>query len=276
MLLQYDSRVDCLSPEYTSYLVFAWVMAILWPIGCPLSLLLLLKSYKVPEIAARKLRAASIRAFLVYSLAKASEIGIDATEGAPVGDSSASQETGPTEGAPVEDSSPSQDTGRLGRRRSTGHNRRASRSTPEHPFAGMRSYANFEDIAGPLLNLLCKVHGIDVSSPIKTLIKALAKRMDELLGSGEVVVPLVIWDDKAPDPAEQLAVRRLEGLIGAYEVPKYWCARSALLLGLVRCNLARGVHSSAHKCACTCIDLALCHYMTALGSRSSSSSASSS
>ena len=223
MLLQYDSRVDCLSPEYRSYLLFAWVMVILWPIGCPLCLLLLLKSYKVPEIAARKLRAASLRAFVLYSLAKASEVGIDATETAPVGDSSASE-------APLED------TGRLGRRRSTGRSRRASRSAPEGPFAGMRSYVSFEDMAAPLLHLLCKVHGIDVTSPIKTLIMALAKRMEELLHSGKVVVPLVVWDDESPDPAEQRAVRRLEGLIGAYEVEQYWCARCASSLGLVRCS----------------------------------------
>ena len=250
MLLQYDSRVDCLSPEYTSYLPFAWVMAILWPIGCPLSLLLLIKSYNVPELAVRKLRAASIRAFLVYSMAKASDVGIDPAEGAPVGDSSPSQETDPTEGAPVEDSSPSQetgptkvapvedsspsqDTGGSGGRRSTGRSRRASRSAPERPFAGMRSYASFEDMAAPLLHLLCNVHGIDVSSPIKMLIVALVRRMDELLSSGELVVPLVVWDDESPDPAEQLAVRRLEGLIGAYETPQYWCARCASSLGLV-------------------------------------------
>jgi hypothetical protein len=252
MLLQYDSRVDCLSPEYRSYLIFAWVMVILWPIGCPLSLLLLLRSYNVPDLAARKLRAASIRAFLVYSMAKASEVGIDPAEGASVGASSPSQETGPTEGAPaedcspseetrptdfapVEDSSPSPDTGRLGRR-STGHNRRASRSAPERPFAGMRSYASFEDMAAPLLHVLCKVHRIDVSFPIKTLIVALVKRMDGLLSSGELAVPLVVWDDESPDPAEQLAVRRLEGLIGAYEVQQYWCARCASSPCLVCCK----------------------------------------
>jgi hypothetical protein len=259
MLLQYDSRVDCLSPQYRSYLIFAWVMAILWPIGCPLSLLLLLKSYNVPEIAARKLRAASLRAFLVYSLAKASEVGIDAAGAAPEGDSSASEapledtavyslakasEVGidATEAAPVGDSSaseaPLEDTGRWGRRRSIGRSRRASRSATERPFAGMRSYVSFEDMAAPLLHVLCKVHGIDVTSPLKTLVMALAKRMDELLDSGEVVVPHVIWDDESPDPAEQLAVRRLEGLIGAYEVPQYWCARFASSLGLVRCSLA--------------------------------------
>jgi hypothetical protein len=214
-------------------------MAILWPIGCPLSLLLLLKSYSVPEIAARKLRTASTRAFLVYSLAQASEVGIDATEGPPVRDSSASK-------APLED------PGRSRRRRSTGHNRRVSHSAPERLFAGMQSYACLEDMAGPLLNLLCKVHGIDVSSPIKTLTKALAKRMDELLGSGEVVVPLVIWDDKSPDPAEQLAVRRLEGLIGAYEVEMYWYARCcAFLLGVVCCISGYSIALYAHKCACT-------------------------
>ncbi len=236
LFLQYDSRVDCLSPEYTSYLPFAWVMAILWPIGCPLSLLLLLKSYKVPELAARKLRAASIRAFLVYSMAKASDVGIDRAEGGSVGDSSPSLETRPTEGAPVGDSSPSQHTGRLGRSRSTGHSRRASRSAREGPFAGMRSYVSFEDIAAPLLHVLCKVHGIDVTSPLKLLIVALVKRMDELLSSGELAVPLVVWDDESPDPAEQLALRRLEGLIGAYEVPQYWCARCASSSGLVCCK----------------------------------------
>ena len=219
MLLQYDSRVGCLSPEYRSYLGFAWVMAILWPIGCPLSLLLLLKSYNVPELAVRKLRAASIRAFLVYSMAKASDVGTDPAEGAPVGDSS-----------------PSQHTGRLGRSRSTGHSRHASRSAREGPFAGMRSYASFEDMAAPLLHVLCKVHGIDVTSPLKLLIVALVKRMDELLSSGEVVVPLVVWDAESPDPAEQLALRRLEGLIGAYEVPEYWCARCASSPGLVCCK----------------------------------------
>ena len=228
-------------------------MAILWPIGCPLSLLLLLKSYSVPELAVRKLRAASIRAFLVYSMAKASDLGIDPaegasvgdsspsqetgpTEGAPVGDSSPSQETGPTEGAPVGDSSPSQHTGRLGRSRSTGHSRHASRSAREGPFAGMRSYASFEDMAAPLLHVLCKVHGIDVTSPLKLLIVALVKRMDELLSSGELAVPLVVWDAESPDPAEQLALRRLEGLIGAYEVPQYWCARCASPPGLVCCK----------------------------------------
>jgi hypothetical protein len=270
MLLQYDSRVDCLSPEYMSYLIFAWVMALLWPIGCPFSLLLLLNGYNVPQIAARKLRAASMRAFLVHSLTKASEIGIDATElvteVAPVGDSSASE-------APQ---APLEDTGRLGSRRSTGHSRRASRSSPERPFAGMRSYTSFEDMATPLLHVLCKAHGIDVTSPIKLLIEALAKRMDELLGSGEVVVPLVVWDDQSPDPEEQLALRRLEGLIGAYEVAQYRCARCISPLGLVRYSSG---YSSARKCACTCnrfLDLAPSHYMSALGSRSSSSSASSS
>ena len=83
---------------------------------------------------------------------------------------------------------------------------------------------------------LCKVHGIDVSFPIKTLIVDLVKRMEGLLSSGELVVPLVVWDDESPDLAEPLAVRRLEGLIGAHEVPKYWCARCASSPGLVCCK----------------------------------------
>ena len=79
-LLQYDSRVDCLSAEYASYSVYFWIMAVLWPVGCPAVLLLLLKLYRVPEIAARKLRQAKIRAFVLHSMAKASEIGVSWTE----------------------------------------------------------------------------------------------------------------------------------------------------------------------------------------------------
>ena len=68
-LLAYDSRIDCRSAEYASYSIFSWLMLVLWPIGCPLLLLLLLKSYKVPEMATRKRREAELKAFMLHTLA---------------------------------------------------------------------------------------------------------------------------------------------------------------------------------------------------------------
>ena len=68
-LLAYDSRIDCRSAEYESYSIFSWLMLVLWPIGCPLLLLLLLKSYKVPEMATRKRREAELKAFMLHTLA---------------------------------------------------------------------------------------------------------------------------------------------------------------------------------------------------------------
>jgi hypothetical protein len=68
-LLAYDSRIDCQSAEYKSYCIFSWLMLALWPIGCPLLLLLLLKSYKVPEMVTRKRRVAELKAFMLHTLA---------------------------------------------------------------------------------------------------------------------------------------------------------------------------------------------------------------
>jgi hypothetical protein len=173
-LLQYDSRIDCLSADYASYSVYFWVMALLWPVGCPLVLLLLLKLYRVPEIAVRKFREAKVRAFVLHSMAKASETGVAWTE------------------------------------------------------AGAESYPNFHEMGLPLLLLLGKVHGIDATS-VTVLGTELTARMQELLASEAVVLPLVEWERESPDPEERLALTRLESLIGAYEVRFWWYVRPLCL-----------------------------------------------
>ena len=179
-LLQYDSRVDCLSAEYASYSVYFWIMAVLWPVGCPAVLLLLLKLYRVPEIATRKLRQAKIRAFVLHSMAKASEIGVSWTE------------------------------------------------------ASAESHSSFDEMGLPLLLLLGKVHGIDATSAT-LLATELTARMQVLLDSEAVALPLVAWDEESPDAEERLALTRLESLIGAYEVEFWWYLHSlrwaAWLLG---------------------------------------------
>jgi hypothetical protein len=142
-------------------------MAVLWPVGCPAVLLLLLKLYRVPEIAARKLRKVKIRAFVLHSTAKASEIGVSWTE------------------------------------------------------ASAESHSNFDEMGLPLLLLLGKVHGIDATSAT-LLATELTARMQLLLDSEGVALPLVAWDEESPDPEERLALTRLESLIGPYEVEFWW------------------------------------------------------
>jgi hypothetical protein len=177
-LLQYDSRIDCLSAEYKSYRIYAWIMALLWPVGCPLLLLLLLKLYRVPEIAVRKLCEAKIGAFVLHSIAKASETSIAWTE------------------------------------------------------AAAESSAHFEDLSLPLLLLLGKVHGMDATS-VTLLASELTARMQELLDSEALVLPLIVWHDESPDPEERLALTHLESLIGAYEVKFWWYVRFTVLVCLV-------------------------------------------
>ncbi len=213
-MLQYDSRIDCLSAEYLSYRIYAWIMVGLWPIGCPLFLLLLLKLYGVPEITARKLREAKVRAFVIHSLAKASEIGIERTEAALA----ATPED-------VDNGRPRRASTSRSRRLSTGRRRSLeSASANEGVFANARiqSYANLEDISLPLLQLLGKAHGIN-SASTAVLIAELTKRMTELIDCEEVVVPRVVWDEESSNEDERRAFTRLESLIGAYEVDWWWC-----------------------------------------------------
>ena len=223
-LLAYDSRIECLSAEYTSYRVYAWIMVCFWPIGCPVLLLLLLRSYKVPEIASRKLREAEIRAFVLYSFAKASEIGAELPETASLAQSWAGAVTSVAQNR--------------SRRVSAIRSRHSALArSGDGRVVGMQPYANLEDMSLPMLELLGKVHGIDAIAAV-LLIKQLAKRMKELIDSEEVVVPIVVWNESADDPLERLALRHLESLIGAYEVRRWWFelfefVRKLVLIGVL-------------------------------------------
>jgi hypothetical protein len=66
--LKYDTRIDCNSAEYMAYRAYALSMVAVWVIGYPTLVLGLLFFYKVPFIAARKLRRAKLGAFLTHSM----------------------------------------------------------------------------------------------------------------------------------------------------------------------------------------------------------------
>jgi hypothetical protein len=230
-LLAYDSRINCLSAEYTSYRVYAWIMVGLWPLGCPVLLFLLLRSYNVPEIASRKFREAEIRAFVLNSLAKASEIGAEIPETVSVAQSCAGAVTSVPPNRSRRVSATHSQRLPIGRRHSV-----LARSG-EGQVVAMQPYANLEDMSLPMLELLATVHGIDATSAMLPT-KQLAKRMKELIDSEEVVVPIVVWNESADDPQERLAFTRLESLIGAYEVRWWWFelfefVRKLVLIGVL-------------------------------------------
>jgi hypothetical protein len=81
----------------------------------------------------------------------------------------------------------------------------------------------------PLLLLLGKVHGMDATL-VTLLASELTARMQELLDSEALVLPLIVWDDESPDPEERLALTHLESLIGTYEVKFWWYVRFAVLV----------------------------------------------
>ncbi len=67
-LLSYDYRVNCLEARYEQVKKFALAMLVVWVIGYPLSMLIVLKVYKVPEMAARKQTKAELHALLWHTL----------------------------------------------------------------------------------------------------------------------------------------------------------------------------------------------------------------
>ena len=69
--LHEDYRVDCLSSEYVSLKVIGWMFVLMWPVGAILFLLGLMRYYKVPELAKRKMQKAELRAFIRYCMANA-------------------------------------------------------------------------------------------------------------------------------------------------------------------------------------------------------------
>ena len=199
-LLAYDSRIDCRSAEYASYSIFSWLMLVLWPIGCPLLLLLLLKSYKVPEMATRKRREAELKAFMLHTLAIAevSEADLKTLVAmATLGEHESATELSSAEPTAL----------------------------PEHDRSSVGSHSTFEGMSLLQLRAIGRAHEIDGFSTLSaaSLAEQLAARMKELIVSEEVVIPLLLWDENSTNLDEARACKHLDILIGAYASPYWWC-----------------------------------------------------
>ena len=62
-------RVDCSSSEYIMLQVIGWLFVAMWPLGAVLFLLGLMRYYKVPELAKKKMQKAELRSFIRHCIA---------------------------------------------------------------------------------------------------------------------------------------------------------------------------------------------------------------
>ena len=67
--LHKDYRVDCSISEYIPLQVIGSLFVVLWPVGAILFLLGLMRYYKVPELAKRKMQKAELRSFIRHAIA---------------------------------------------------------------------------------------------------------------------------------------------------------------------------------------------------------------
>ena len=74
-LLAVDYRISCLSDEYRNYRVFTYAAIVIWPLGFPCACLGMLYYYKVPQLAAQKLRHAEEQAFLEHWTSALAKLG---------------------------------------------------------------------------------------------------------------------------------------------------------------------------------------------------------
>ena len=68
--LKADYHVDCTSAKYKRFRVFAIIGVLVWPLGFPAGCLGMLYYYNVPNIAARKVQRAQVRAFLDHCISR--------------------------------------------------------------------------------------------------------------------------------------------------------------------------------------------------------------
>jgi hypothetical protein len=214
--LKYDTRIDCNSTDYAAYRQFALSMVVVWVIGYPALVLGLLCYYKVPMIAARKLRRAELGAFLTHSMRLETLPSLEGAGGA--------QEPMPSKNLLALIARVFRVVA-LARRRdsvtSTAHSQRAS-TTAERARADY-SANSLDELGLPELRYLAQLHSVQEASTLAKdmLAKALNERMEKMIDSKEIAVPVVSWDLNSPDEDERCACDRLGQIFMAYET-RWW------------------------------------------------------
>jgi len=222
-LLSYDYRVDCRTARYEEFKKFALAMLVVWVIAYPLSMLIVMKVYKVPEMAARKQSQAAINALYWHTL--------KLHRGLPGQGRSPHQQGGAT-ATPELPGTSAEVPEPLG----------TAAAVPEPPAGAHR----LQNLTFATLFWLCKTNGLQVaeesmrnaseslgsrlSSPSQArrdvLVAALETFLEQLIDSEELAVPKVKWDPKSADEVERRACAEIGSLFDAYEPEWWWYASS--------------------------------------------------
>ena len=214
--LKYDTRIDCNSAEYAAYRAFALSMVAVWVLGYPTLVLGLLFLYKVPTIAARKLRRAKLGAFLTHSVRLES---LPSREGP-----SAAQPPMPNKNLFALLARVFRVV-TLGRRRdsTTGIALGREASTAAQRARAAGALNSLDELELPELRYLAQLHHVEEAATLseEELVKALHELMEEKIDSQEIAVPVVSWDRNSPDEDERCACDRLGQIFMAYET-QWW------------------------------------------------------
>jgi hypothetical protein len=216
-LLSYDYRVNCLEAPYDEVKKFALAMLALWVIGYPLSMLIVMKIYRVPDMAASKQRKAELHALCWHTL-RLSPRGPQ-QRGPPnqrVHAAAASDPLTTTTDLPEQ---PADRSGPV---------EIDSASPPvADPITAIATdwlteTGTLSDLSLDSLSWLCRTHQLDVGEVgAQAMAAALERLIAQLIDFEELAVPRVKWDPKSADEGERLACAHIGSLFESYE-PEWW------------------------------------------------------
>ncbi len=217
-LLSYDYRVNCLEARYEVFKNFALAMLVLWTIGYPLSMLIVMKMYGVPDMAGRKQRKAELHALCWLTLKLAprgpprqpNHQRVEAATSDPLATTADVPELRAAEpSSPVETDVP---------------------LPADSEEAGATDWlageaGTLRELSVDTLSWLCDTHKLEVDTVevprADAMAAALERRIAELIDSEELAVPRVKWDSESADEGERLACAHIGSMFESYE-PDYW------------------------------------------------------
>ena len=221
-LLSYDYRVNCLEAHYKEVKTFAWAMLALWTIGYPLSMLIVMKVYRVPDMAGRKKRKAELHALCWHTLKLS-----------PGGPRPRRRPNRRRQSATT--SEPLETTDDVPKSSAADQSDPLKADAPNPPPADSMAAVTTDWLAGEAgtlrelsvdtLTWLCQTHQLEVGAVgvpgVDAMAAALERHIAELIDFEELAVPRLKWDPQSADEGERLACAHIGSLFESY-APKWW------------------------------------------------------
>ena len=206
-----DYRVSCDNEKYKVYRTYAYFAIAAWPLGFPVFCIALLVYYKVPHIAARKLKRAELRAFLQYSASQFASLGkpplvLGNMHSLEMDDLSLEQLRLLAEsfGLCKQDDI------------------RKLRQQVSENWVLARQTSIYDASTSSEVAIACSSTTSSNSLSKQDLVVRLLVLIDEMKVAEQLVVPALEWNAESDDEEERLAMAHVGILISAYEPKYYW------------------------------------------------------